>query len=143
MVQIQSGNGKPWVIFISNPKWNAWIGKRKQLRLWLETTKPWLVTFSTSDDGKTLFAEASVEFMNGVADAHSVEIKDENKQYLLTSVDMKDSAATIVAIANCVSEHAPASPGPSPNPETTISGTGFFVRAARSFHLNIAYQGSS
>jgi hypothetical protein len=35
--------------------------------------------------------------MNTVADAHSVEIKDENKQYLFTSVDMKDSAAAIRA----------------------------------------------
>src|SRR5262249_39226393 len=72
VAQIQSGTNKAWAIFISNPKWNAWIGKRKQLRLWLETTKPWLVTFSTSNDGKTLFADASVGFMNGVADAASV-----------------------------------------------------------------------
>jgi hypothetical protein len=28
MVQIQSGTDKGWVIFIANPKWNAWIGKR-------------------------------------------------------------------------------------------------------------------
>jgi HKD family nuclease len=80
MAQIQSGTDKAWIIFISNPRWNAWIGKRKQLRLWLDTTKPWLLTFSTSNDGKTLFADVSVEFMNSVADAASVEIKDENKQ---------------------------------------------------------------
>ncbi len=101
--------------------------------MWLVTTradKPWLVTFSTSNDGKTLsFTEASVEFMNTVADAHSVEIIDENKQ-LLTSVDMKDSAAAIRAIVNCVSEHPPGG-GPSPEPETRISGTGFFVAPKR------------
>jgi serine protease Do len=134
MVHIQSGTDKSWIIFISNPKWNAWIGKRKQLRLWLQTTKPWLVTFSTSNDGTTLFADASVEFMNGVADAASAEIKDENKQYLLTTVDMKDSAAAIVAIVKCVREHPPGPPGPSPEPETTtsvISGTGFFVAPKR------------
>ena len=88
MVLIQNGTDKSWVIFVSNPKWNPWIGKRKQHQLWLETTKPWLVTFSTSNDGKTLFADASVEFMNTVADARSMEIIDENKQ-LLSSVDMK------------------------------------------------------
>ena len=130
MAQVQSGTNKAWAIFISNPRWNAWIGKRKQLRLWLETTKPWLVTFSTSNDGTTLFADASVEFMNGVADAASVEIKDENKQYLLSNVDMKDSAAAIRAIVICVSEH-PSGGGPSPEPETTISGTGFFVAPNR------------
>jgi serine protease Do len=136
MVLIQSGTDKAWVIFISNPKWNPWIGKKKQHQLWLVTTradKPWLVTFSTSNDGKTLsFTQATVEFMNTVADARSVEIIDENKQ-VLTSVDMKDSAAAIRAIVNCVSEHPPggAPSGPSPAPETTISGTGFFVAPKR------------
>jgi S1-C subfamily serine protease len=134
MAQLQIGTNKGWVIFISNPRWNAWIGNRKQLRLLLMTTradKPWLVTFSTFGDSKTLsFTDASVEFMNTVADARSVEIMDENKQ-LLTSVDMKDSAAAIRAIVNCVNEH-PAGGKPSPSePETTISGTGFFVAPKR------------
>jgi hypothetical protein len=104
------------------------MGKARQL--WLETTKPWLVTFSTSNDGKTLFADASVEFMNGVADAHSPEIKDESEQYLLASVDMKDSAAAIRAVVNCVSERASGG-GASPEPEKIISGTGFFVAPNR------------
>jgi serine protease Do len=133
MAQIQSGTNKGWLVLISNPKWNPWIGKKKQHQLWLVTTradKPWLVTFSTSNDGKTLsFTEASVEFVNTVADAHSVEIIDENKQ-LLTSVDMKDSAAAIRAIVNCVSEHPPGR-APSPEPETRLSGTGFFVAPNR------------
>src|SRR5262249_45696205 len=37
MAQIQSGTDKAWIIFISNPRWNDWIGKRKQLRLQLVT----------------------------------------------------------------------------------------------------------
>jgi hypothetical protein len=106
MVQIQSGTDKAWIIFISNPRWNAWIGKRKELRLWLvtdwPTTKPWPYTFSTSGDSKTLSTtDASVEFMNSVADASKVEIKDDNGA-LLTTVDMKDSAAAIRAIVTCV-----------------------------------------
>jgi S1-C subfamily serine protease len=125
MVQIQSGTNKKWIIFISNPKWNPWIGKNKQHRLLFVTTKPWLVTFSTFGDSKTLsFTDASVEFMNTVADARSVEIMHENREPL-TSVDMKDSAAAIRAIVHCVSEH------PSPELETTISGTGFFVAPKR------------
>jgi hypothetical protein len=83
MVHIQSGTDKAWMILISNPRWNAWIGKRKELRLQLvtdwPTTKPWPFTFSTSGDSKTLSTiDASVEFMNSVADASKVEIKDEN-----------------------------------------------------------------
>jgi S1-C subfamily serine protease len=129
MVLAQRGTDKGWLIFISNPKWNPWIVKSKQHRLWVVTTKPWLVTFSTFGDGKALsFTNASVEFMNTVADARSVELMDENKQ-LLTSVDMKDSAAAIVAIVKCVNEHPPGRP--SPEPEGTLSGTGFFVAPKR------------
>src|SRR5260370_41473311 len=29
MVDIQIGTDKGWIIFVSNPRWNAWIGKRK------------------------------------------------------------------------------------------------------------------
>src|SRR5215813_13601580 len=133
MALIQSGTNKGWVIFISNPKWNAWIGTTKEHRLSLvtdwPTTKPWQYTFSTSSDSKTLSpTDASVEFMNSVADASKVEIKYDNGE-LLASVDMKDSAAAIRAIVNCVNEHPPR-PQP-PEPETTISGTGFFVAPNR------------
>ena len=64
--------------------------------------------------------------MNSVADASKVEIKDDNR-VLLTTVDMKDSAAAIRAIVNCVGEHPPK----SPEPEKTLSGTGFFVTQNR------------
>src|SRR5262249_25630886 len=91
------------------------------------TTKPWPFTFSTSGDSKTLSTtDASVEFMNSVADASKVEIKYDNGAYL-TTVDMKDSAAAIRAIVNCVNEHPP----PPPEADTTISGTGFFVAQNR------------
>ena len=133
MVQIQSGTDKAWVIFISNPRWNAWIGNRKEIRLSLvtdwPTTKPWPYTFSTSGDSKILSTtDASVEFMNSVADASKVEIKDDNGA-LLTTVDMKDSAAAIRAIVTCVREHPPRAQ--SPEPETRLSGTGFFVAPNR------------
>jgi serine protease Do len=135
MAQVQSGTDKAWVIFISNPRWNAWIGKRKELRLSLvtdwPTTKPWPYTFSTSGDSKILSTtDASVEFMNSVADASKVEIKDDNGA-LLTTVDMKDSPAAIRAIVNCVREHPPGRVTQPPEPETTISGTGFFVAQNR------------
>jgi serine protease Do len=139
MVQIQSGTDKAWIIFISNPRWNAWIGKRKELRLQLvtdwPTTKPWLFTFSISGDSKILStADASIEFMNSVADASKVEIKDENGA-LLATLDMKDSLVTIQAIVKCVRDHPPGKAQPREpqprEPETTISGTGFFVAANR------------
>src|SRR5262249_31301127 len=108
MAQIQSGTDKAWIVF----RWNAWIGKRKELRLQLvtdwPTTKPWPYTFSISGDSKILSTtDATVEFMNSVADASKVEIKDDNGA-LLTTVDMKDSAAAIRAIVTCVREHPPA-----------------------------------
>jgi serine protease Do len=132
MVQIQSGTDKAWIIFISNPRWNAWIGKRKEHRLSLvtdwPTAKPWQYTFSASGDSKLLSTTgASVEFMNSVADASKVEIKDDNT--VLATVDMKDSAAAIRAIVTCVREHPPrVQPR---EPETRLSGTGFFVAPNR------------
>jgi hypothetical protein len=95
MVQLQSGNDKAWIIFISNPRWNAWLGKRTEFRLQLVTdwpaTKPWPC------DSKILSTtDASVEFMNSMADASKVEIKDEDGA-LLATIDMKDSAAAIRA----------------------------------------------
>src|SRR5215831_16387469 len=51
---------------------------------------------------------------------------------LLTTVDMKDSAAAIRAIVTCVNEHPPGrAQSPSPEPETRLSGTGFFVAPNR------------
>src|SRR5262245_28373776 len=96
-----------------------------------DTTKPWPYTFSISGDNKILSTTgASVEFMNSVADASKVEIKDDNGA-VLTTVDMKDSAAAIRAIVNCVREHPPGRAAQPPEPETTISGTGFFVAQNR------------
>jgi serine protease Do len=136
MVQIQSQTDKAWIIFISNPRWNAWLGKRKELRLQLvtdwPTPKPRQFMFSISGDNKILSTtDASVEFMNSVADASKVEIKDDNGA-LLATLDMKDSAAAIRAIVNCVSEHPPPPREAKPRePETRLSGTGFFVAPNR------------
>ena len=69
--------------------------------------------------------DASGEFIKSVADASKVEIMTDNKE-LLASVDMKGSAAAIQAIENCVNEHPPRA-----EPETTITGTGFFVAQNR------------
>src|SRR5215831_13717100 len=122
MALMQSGTNKSWVIFISNPKWDWRPGKPPlpELQfvgydLWLVTTKPWLLTFSSSDDGKTLFADTSVEFMNSVADAVSVEIRNYDRA-LLTAVDMKGSAAAIRAVMKCVRE-----PPSVPSPQAEIS----------------------
>src|SRR5262249_50389475 len=85
-------------------------------------------TFSTSGNSKILSTtDASVEFMNS---ASKVEIKDD-KGALLATVDMKDSAAAIRAVVTCVREHPPKSGPVAREPETIISGTGFFVAPNR------------
>jgi S1-C subfamily serine protease len=131
MALFQPGPNKTWAILISNSRWNAWLGKRKEIRLSLvtdwPTPKPWPMTFSISGDNKILSTtDASVEFMNSVADASKVGIKDDNGASWAT-VDMKDSAATIRAIVNCVSEHPPK----PREPEKILTGTGFFVSQNR------------
>ena len=115
---------------------NAWIGNRKEIRLSLvtdwPTTKPWPYTFSISGDGGSKIlstTDASVEFMNSVADASKVEIKNDNT--VLTTVDMKDSAPAIRAVVTCVREHPPKGGPEAREPETRLSGTGFFIAPNR------------
>jgi S1-C subfamily serine protease len=84
------------MVSISNPKWKAWMVKKRRHDLRLVTTLPpnprlppgfsplgptRVVTFSLSDE--------------------SLEILDEN-DHLLTSLDVKDSAAAIKAVVKCV-----------------------------------------
>jgi serine protease Do len=121
---VQSDAGKGWVIFISNPQWDAWIAKRSQHSLWLLTTKPWHGTFTVS--GKSLFfGDGSIDFMNSLADAHLLRILTDRRE-LLASLDMRDSDPAIKAVVNCVREH-PLKRAPTPEAETTFSGTAFFI----------------
>jgi tetratricopeptide (TPR) repeat protein len=121
---------KGWFISISNPAWKSWIKKKKQHMLRLVTTKTWQSTFFVSADQATLYSiDLSIEFMNSIADAKSLEIFNEKNQSL-ASLDMKDSTKAIKAVVNCASEHARlvAEAQTEPQEETTVaSGTGFFV----------------
>ncbi len=128
MALIQSDAKNIWIILVSNPTWSAWIGSKKEHKLWLVTNKPWQGVFAVTDDKKTLFlVDAAIGFMNSVADARSLTILDDSQRLLTASpLDMKDSAAAIQAVVRCVQEH-PAAPAPPPQAETVVSGTGFFV----------------
>jgi len=133
MALAQTDKGKAWFIFISNPAWDSWIKRKKQHTLIFVTTKPWQGTFFVSSGTTELSStNLSIEFMNSIADAKSIEIYDENKR-LLISLDMKDSANAIKSVVNCVRDHplptgeAKTPPEAAPQVETTISGTGFFV----------------
>jgi serine protease Do len=126
-----SGN-KVWVIYISNPKWGAWIARKKEHKLAITTTRPWQGTFVSTKDNKSLYTlDLSIDFMNSIADSSALTILSENRTPL-TTLDMKDSAAAIKAVVNCLREHPPqGKPGPqaknSTQTETELSGTGFFV----------------
>jgi serine protease Do len=123
---VQSNTAKGWVIFISNPNWNAWLAKKTQHSLWLLTTKAWRAVFNVTDDKKSLlFGDASVEFMNSLADTQLFRIFTDSKQSL-ASLDMRDSDPAIKAVVNCVREH-PFNKAPGPEAETTSSGTAFFI----------------
>jgi serine protease Do len=122
---IQSNNAKGWALFLSNPQWNIWVTKRSQHWLWLVTTRPWHAAFNVGDDGKTLFlVDASIDFMNSLADTGVLRIFSDNKQPLL-SLDMKDSDPAIKSVVNCAREH-PFDRAPTTQADF-IFGTGFFV----------------
>jgi serine protease Do len=94
----------------------------------------WRGSFKLTDDNKTLFAGgASINFMNSLADAHSLMIYDENQRPITGSpLSMKDSADAIKAVVNCVREHPLSSQreperAPEPAADAAVSGTAFFV----------------
>ena len=139
MLLLQDGSGKGWGFFIYNPQWDNWVSRGSQHRLWFATTKSWHGIFNVADDKRTLYlADASIEFMNSIADAHSLMVYDDDKRPLLSyPLSMTDSADAIKAVVNCVRDHpfkgAPASEAetrkgaPASEAETTFFGTAFFI----------------
>jgi S1-C subfamily serine protease len=128
---LESQSEKGWALFLSNPQWDAWVKKGAEHRLIISADgKIWRGSFKVADDKKTLFiGGASIDFMNSLADAHSLMIFDSNQRPLTSSpLSMKDSADAIKAVVNCVREHPLSSQrAPEPAADTAVSGTGFFV----------------
>jgi len=124
---IQSETGKGWALFISNPRWDSWMAKSSQHQLWFIASKAWHGSFNLSDDRKTLvLSDASVDFVNSIADTHQLQILTDSKQPL-TTLDMRDSESAIKSVVDCVRDH-PFTPQPSPESgETSFYGTAFFV----------------
>jgi len=130
---IHMDEGKAWIITITNPAWKSWIKKKKQHTLRLVATKTWQGPFFVLSgyEGSLYSGDLSIEFMNSIADAKSLEIFDE-KNRLLASLDMKDSTNAIKAVVNCARENVrqakeAQAPQETPQQESTFSGTGFFV----------------
>ena len=109
--------------FITNPDWNYWISTKREHGLRLVTTKSWRANFAANGSNTLGTGGLSIDFMNSVANAASIEIFDDDKN-LLTSLDMKDSAAAVRAVVNCMRNHPYV---PAREPEIALSGTGFFV----------------
>jgi S1-C subfamily serine protease len=134
-VQSDTSNNE-WLLFVANPRWNSWIGRKRQHTLRLIADKKWEGKFAVNDSNALWMGSLKIEFINGIADASSVEIFNDRNE-LLTSLDMTDSAAAIRVVLNCVREHpyVVATPKPAPVPapeqETVLSGTGFFVAPNR------------
>jgi serine protease Do len=117
-----------WVVFISNPRWKSWIARKKEHTLYFYTTKAWNGTAQVTDDKQQLMvANASVDFMNSIAEADSLTVMNERRNVLTRApLSMKDSAEAIRSVVRCVREHPPSAP-PEPEAETSSFGTGFFV----------------
>ncbi len=127
---------RAWLIRISNPGWKNWIKNKKQHTLRLVTNKTWQDTFFVvpGDEEALYSGDISVDFMNTIADAKTLEIfNDKNRS--LASLDMKDSTNAIKAVVNCAGKHARevreagtrTAPQETPQEGTTSSGTGFFI----------------
>jgi serine protease Do len=135
MALVQQDDSKSWLVFISNPRWNSWISKKRQHIVVFATINPnkiWRGPWGVVNDNE-LALSASIDFVNSIADAKELAILDEKGGLLTAPLNMKDSEAAIKAVVNCVRAHPLAGPsGPeaeaSPDqPATTISGTAFFI----------------
>jgi hypothetical protein len=131
LFQWKERKGWRWAVSISNPKWKAWMAKKRQHDLRLVTTSAWRGTFSLFEDKtKLVFVDAPIEFMNSIVDAKSLEIFDENDRFL-TSLDMTGSAAAIKAVMNCVRE---------PPAQTVIRLPGWWTGKRPPMSMNYASQ---
>jgi S1-C subfamily serine protease len=140
MALIQSDpSKKEWAVFISNPRWDSWIAKKKQHTLrFAADDKSWSLYFSVNDQNALSTFGVFTDFINSIADADSLEILSEN-YVSLASLDMKDSRAAIRAVVDCVRDHPyvaerprpEPTPIPPPEPEILLSGTAFFVASNR------------
>ncbi len=133
MALIQDGS-KSWFVFISNPRWNSWISRKRQHTLVVAAINPnriWRGPWSVTD-GSELVLNASVDFVNSIADAKQLAIFDENRRLLTPPLSMKDSEDAIKAVVNCVrypptNQPAPEAQVPPQEPAAFSSGTAFFV----------------
>ena len=132
---IQDGYAKDWHVYIFNPQWVSWVGRKSQHTLLIVAVNPnklWRGPWSVSRSN-ALHLASSIPFINSIADAKALAIFDENKRLLTASpLDMKDSEAAIRAVVTCVREHPPQSsslPDTRTPPDATgsFSGTAFFV----------------
>jgi hypothetical protein len=83
-VLLDDKSGKGWALFLSNPRWDGWVSRGSEHRLIITADgKIWRGIFRVADDRKTLFiGDASIDFMNSLADAHSLMIFDNNQRPL-------------------------------------------------------------
>ncbi|MGJ5083301.1 S1C family serine protease [Bradyrhizobium sp. HKCCYLS3013] len=92
-----------WSLAFANPKWDGALGKRNKIHLFITTTSEWEGNFEVSER-VIMVKQLSEEFVQSVADARSISIKNESKQSIAI-VSMQDSANAINAIRRCVHDH--------------------------------------
>ena len=135
MALIQAGSGSSWLVFVSNPRWNAWITKKAQHTITVAELNPdrtWRGAWGVVN-GTALVLNASIDFMNSIADAKRLAIFDDIGRLLTAWLDMTDSEAAIKAIVHCARQYPPASSSapeaqnPPDEPATSFSGTAFYI----------------
>jgi hypothetical protein len=136
MALVQQDGSKSWFVFISNPRWNSWVSKKQQHIVILATINPnkiWRGPWGGVVNDTELALNASIDFVNSIADAKELVVLDDNKRLLTAPLNMKVSEAAIKAVVNCVRAHpitGPSGPEAEASPDQAaiaISGTAFFI----------------
>ncbi len=134
---IQDDNRQAWSVFISNPRWEPWIAKKRRHFLWFVAINPhkvWRGEWSATDDNRQLYVAARSEFIDSLADAKALAILDANRRALTASpLSMKDSEDAIREVVRCFHDHSPKIASPPEartrpqTPTASSAGTAFFV----------------
>jgi S1-C subfamily serine protease len=128
----QTADGREWAIFLSNPRWSAWIkrGSEHRLRL-VTTTKIWNGVFSVSSKKEAVYLVGpSISFLDSLVKTSALIILDDDAHPLVSGpLSMKDSRDAIRSVVDCVGDH-PFKGSTAPEaktPDAEAFGTAFFV----------------
>jgi hypothetical protein len=139
MMQYENAD-KIWLLFLYNPAWDIWIKESTQHALHIFADKKHRLEYAyVTNDGDLYIPHLSLGFVKDVAYANFLRISRDGKS-ALTHLNMKDSAAAVGAVTNCIKEHPI---NETPSPATRVGERSLARQTASNFACNAPYSSRS